>query len=197
MRIRGRRIIASSYMRNIEIMKTLFLTIVLLVVTTVSYAQFSAVRVNALTLTTGTLNAGVDVAFSDKWSIDGSLSWNPISSDHISLSTIAGTVGVRRWRFEPHVGLFWGLHSTAAKYNIYNNSHQIKGFLLGMGSSVGYSWMLSRRWNFTIEGGLGLFYMNDRKPIIDNANLNDITIRHNRKIILAPSKFEVSFSYLF
>ncbi len=38
-------------------------------------AQIFAVRVNALGWTTGTLNAGVEIAVSDQWSVDLSGYW--------------------------------------------------------------------------------------------------------------------------
>ena len=56
----------------------------------------------------------------EKWSVDVSGYWNPISTESLRANILAATVGVRRWRFEPHVGLFWGLHSTLAKYKVGN-----------------------------------------------------------------------------
>lgn len=156
-------------------------------------AQYSAIRVNTLGLATGTINVGVDVAVADKWSIDFSAYYNPIPK----INTLAFTAGVRRWRFEPHVGAFWGLHSTTARYDIGNNTNHYKGWLSGVGATYGYSWMLSTRWNFTLEGGLGVFYMQDKKQARYTPPMDDIFIYHYRRVVVAPSKLEISFSYLF
>lgn len=48
----------------------IILTIVAAIMVNQVAAQYSAVRVNALGIVTGTLNAGVDVAVADKWSVD-------------------------------------------------------------------------------------------------------------------------------
>ncbi|MFR9505996.1 MAG: DUF3575 domain-containing protein [Rikenellaceae bacterium] len=168
-------------------LRAIFIMLVTLTTYTAS-AQFTAVRVNTLALATGTLNAGVDVTVSDKWSIDVAGSWNPIF-DH----STAITAGVKRWRFEPNVGWFWGAHSTYSAFEF----DKAVGFAVGAGSSLGYSWILSRRWNFSVEGGLGLFFVHDRWLVPDTSLLEDIVIRHRKRVMLLPSKVEASFSYLF
>lgn len=179
-------------------MKKYLIVILLALVSLSARAQYSAVRINALGWATGTINAGVDVALSDKWSIEFSGYWNPIGTENLRMKVLAGTLGVRRWRFEPHVGLFWGVHSTVAKYEVGNRRVRYNGWTAGAGCSVGYSWMLSRRWNITLEGGAGLFYMEDMKYSPDAAPTVDEIVVHNyKRVVLAPSKFEVAFSYLF
>ena len=43
-------------------------------------AQIFAVRANALAACTATLNLGVEVALTDRWSLEGALFWNPVRS---------------------------------------------------------------------------------------------------------------------
>lgn len=121
----------------------------------------------------------------------------PHSTERLQFNVLVGTVAVRRWRFEPHVGLFYGIHATAAKYKVGNTGRRYYGWTGGAGASVGYCWMLSRRWNFSLEGGLGVFYMRDTLWHPDSSSLEDILLRHCKRVILAPSKIEVAFSYLF
>ena len=160
-------------------------------------AQYTAVRVNALGLVTGTINVGVDIAIADKWSIDISAYWNPIDTPHLRVKTLAAAAGIRRWRFEPHVGLFWGAHAALAQYRIGNVSNRYNGYLAGLGSSIGYSWMLTRRWNITLEGGMGIFYMDDIQWTPHPSPYEDIYIKRHKRLVLAPSKIELSFSHLF
>lgn len=173
-------------------LKLLILLFVLIITNNVS-AQYSAVRINTLGLTTGTINAGVDITIAKKWSLDISTLYNPIAK----INTMAFTAGVRYWRFETHIGAFWGLHSTTAKYNVGDKIKYYKGWLTGAGVSYGYSWMMSTRWNFSIEGGLGLFYMKDQKRTKYTPPLDDIVIYNYSRLAIAPSKLEISFSYLF
>ncbi len=172
------------------------LLLVFAIHTTVS-AQYSAIRINALGLATGSVNAGVDVAVSEKWSVDVSGYWNPVLTENWRTKILGAVVGVRRWHFEPHVGLFWGLHSSVAQYRVGNRTKRYNGWTIGIGSSIGYSWMLARRWNFSLEGGLGLYYMNDTRWNSSPSPYEDISVHDYRRIILAPAKLEASFSYLF
>lgn len=106
-------------------------------------------------------------------------------------------MGVCRWRFEPHVGFFWGVHSAVAQYRVGNRNKRYNGWTVGIGASAGYSWMLHRRWNFSLEGGLGLYYMNDTRWNPAPPPGDDVFLRHYRRIALAPAKLEASFSYMF
>lgn len=172
-------------------------TFLIIAICTLSFstakAQHTAVRVNALELARGTINAGIDIAVTDKWSVDLSARYNPIPK----MNVMAFTAGIRRWRFEPHVGAFWGLHSTTARYDIENKTNHYKGWLSGIGATYGYSWKLSTRCNFTLEGGLGVFYMQDKRQKRNTSPMEDTFIYHYRRIVVAPSKLEISFSYLF
>lgn len=178
-------------------MKRIIIILLFVLSANIASAQYTAVRVNALGFATGTVNAGVDIAIANKWSVDVSGYWNPIETDALRTKILAVTAGVRRWRFEPHVGFFWGLHTTAAKYKVGRKDTRYNGWLAGIGSSVGYSWMLSKRWNFSLEEGLGVFYMKDTRWNPNTSPLDDVVLHHYRRVVIAPSKLEVSFSYLF
>ena len=95
------------------------------------------------------------------------------------------------------MGLFWGLHSTLAKYKVGNRRTRYNGWTTGIGSSVGYSWMLAKRWNLTLEGGVGIYYMDDLRWHPDPSSYEAIRYEHCRRVVLAPSKIEAAFSYLF
>ena len=94
-------------------------------------------------------------------------------------------------------GAVWGLHSTLAKYKVGNSRTRYNGWTTGIGSSVGYSWMLAKRWNLTLEGGVGIYYMDDLRWHPDPSPYEVIRYEHCRRVVLAPSKIEVAFSYLF
>ena len=132
-------------------MKRIFALLLFVLAANAAPAQDAAVRVNALALATGTLNAGVDVTVSRKWSITASGYWNPIATDNLRMQVLAGTVGVRRWRCEPHAGLFWGLHTGMARYRVGNGCNRYNGWTAGAGSSVGYTWRVARRWSIALE----------------------------------------------
>ena len=138
-----------------------------------------------------------EVAVAERWSVVASGYWNPIATDNLRMKVLAGTVGVRRWRCEPYAGLFWGLHSTVARYRVGNGRNRYNGWTAGAGSSVGYAWRLARRWSFSLEGGLGIYYMDDTRWTPRPSPVEDVLLRHYRRVVLAPAKLEVSFSYVF
>ena len=92
---------------------------------------------------------------------------------------------------------FWGVHSAVAQYRVGNRNKRYNGWTVGVGASAGYSWMLHRRWNFSLEGGIGLYYMNDTRWNPAPPPGDDVFLRHYRRIALAPAKLEASFSYMF
>ena len=162
-------------------MKRIFALLLFVLAANAAPAQDAAVRVNALALATGTLNAGVDVTVSRKWSITASGYWNPIATDNLRMQA----------------GLFWGLHTGMARYRVGNGCNRYNGWTAGAGSSVGYAWRVARRWSFALEGGLGLYYMDDTRWKPRPSPVEGVLLRHYHRVVLAPAKLEVSFSYLF
>ena len=101
------------------------------------------------------------------------------------------------WFFEEYVGHFLGTHLAAAKYDIGGNRFHRKGWLTGLGFSYGYSWLLSTRWNLSVEAGVGFYYMRDTRRDHYVPDDRDEYIYHTRRLVLGPSKCTVGFTYLF
>ncbi len=101
-------------------------------------AQFYAVHVDALALATGTLHAGMDFTLAPKLSLDVSGYWNPIRTQGLRTKFLVGQAGVRLWRFEPHVGPFWGIYASGGTFDVGNRRHHYAGFLVGAGVTYGY-----------------------------------------------------------
>ena len=160
-------------------------------------AQYCAVRLNALGLATGTLNAGIDVAVGPKWSIDLDLYGNLIDAPRLRTRVVAVQPGGRRWCFPPSVGSFVAAHAAYARYNVGGRDDYFNGHLAGVGLSYGHCWLLSTRWNLGVEIGVGVYRMNDANRQRDVPYTDDEYIRHSRRWIVAPGKAAVSFSYLF
>lgn len=178
--------------------KKLIITAILaLCALTGAQAQYYGIKTNAAMLPTGTVNAGFEVSLAKQWSLDVSGYWNPISTDKLSAKFWYVQPGVRYWRYEHFVGPFIGGHATYGQYTVGNDRWYYDGWFTGAGVSAGYSWILTDRWNFTLEGGLGLYYMCDTKYWHDYSDWEKICVRHYRRVVLAPSKIEASFSFLF
>lgn len=177
--------------------KIIILAALLICAVTGVRAQFYGVKANTLGLATGTVNAGVEFSLGKQYSLDVSAYFNPIKTDKFSSQFWYVQPGVRYWRYEHFVGPFYAAHIAYGRYTVGNDRWHYKGWFAGLGVSYGYTWILSKQWNFTLEGGLGLYYMRDTKRFCEYDDWQPIRIVHYKRVVLAPSKLEVSFSYLF
>ncbi len=173
--------------------KFLIITALVLLGSTGARAQFFAVKSNALGLAAGTVNAGVEVAVAKQWSVEVSGYWNPVETDRFRSKVWFVQPAV----YEHFAGHFVAVHPAYGRYDVGGDRFHRRGWLAGLGASYGYSWLLTKRWNFTAEGGIGLYYMRDRRDNYVTDDWSPVTIVHARRVMLAPSKLEVSFSYLF
>ena len=160
-------------------------------------AQFYGIKTNTLAWASGTVNAGVEVSVAKQWSLDMTGYWNPIKTDKFSSRFWYVQPGVRYWLYEHYVGHFFAAHAAYGRYNVGNDRWYYKGWFTGLGVSYGYTWILTKRWNLTAEGGFGFYYMRDRKRLYEIDEWRPECIRNYRRIVLAPSKLEISFTYLF
>jgi hypothetical protein len=160
-------------------------------------AQFYGVKANALALAAGTVNAGAEVSAGKQWSVEVSGYRNSVRTERFAVRAWWVQPAVRRWRYEHFVGPFLAAHPACGRYEVGNREWRRRGWLAGLGVSYGYVWLLSNRWNLTAEGGLGVYCMSDRRENNVTDDWSPVTVVHARRVVLAPSKLEVAFSYLF
>lgn len=103
----------------------------------------------------------------------------------------------RYWFYESFVGHFLGQHLTYVGYDLGSRTKRYKGHACGLGVSYGYAWMLSKRWNVAVEAGAGLYRTKDTRRDPTVGDWDDEYIYRYRRWTLAPTKLEVSFSYIF
>lgn len=160
-------------------------------------AQIFAVRADALAALTGTLHLGGEVSVADKWSVEASGYWNPVKSSSLSMNFHAVQISGRYWLYESFVGHFVGGQLSYVGYDLGSRTRRYDGRAYGLGVSYGYAWMLSKRWFMTVEAGLGIYRTRDTRRDPTVGDWDDEYIYHYRRWTLAPSRLEVSFSYLF
>lgn len=160
-------------------------------------AQIFAVRADALAALTGTLHLGTEISVADKWSVEASGYWNPVKSSSLSMNFHAVQIGSRYWLYESFVGHFVGGQLSYVGYDLGSRTSRYNGRAYGIGFSYGHAWMLSKRWFVTLEAGVGLYRTKDTRRDPTVGDWDDEYIYHYRRWTLAPSRLEVSFSYLF
>jgi len=145
----------------------------------------------------GTLNGGMEIAIAKQWSIDISGYWNPIKTKNFSIRHTYIQPSVRWWLYEHFAGHFIALQVAGGYYDIGKSDYHTKGWFTGLGTSYGYTWLLSKQWNLTAEGGIGFFFIKNKKLSYFVDDWEPEIIRHSQRIVLYPSKVELSLTYLF
>lgn len=110
---------------------------------------------------------------------------------------IALRPAVRYWFYQPYTEHFLSGNLSATLYNVGTEKNYRRGWMAGAGLSYGYAWPLSLRWNFTLEAGIGLYYMQEQHGRHNLSVTEDELIHHTRRLAFGPLKCEVSFTYLF
>lgn len=174
------------------------------------YGQQVAVKNNILYSATATLNAGIEVGISPHWSLDISGNFNAWSSNsqkkwkHLFIQPEA-----RYWfcdRFSRH---FVSAHLLAGSFNLgglQNNisflgtdfsdlsTRRYQGYAFGGGIGYGYAFMLSKHWNFELEGGIGYLFIDYEKFKCAGCGKKIGEGTHN---YFGPTKMSVNLIYIF
>jgi len=129
---------------------------------------YFAVKTNVLHDLTTSMNLGVEMRLSRKWTVDVPFTLNPWTfnkEENTKFKFFLFQPELRFWECEPFNGHFFGVHGHYAYYNVSRlptppfsetmNQHRFEGQLAGAGVSYGYHWMISPRWSFEAEIGAG------------------------------------------
>lgn len=194
-------------------MKSRFLVIFLcLVLGVVSVgAQGVAIKTNLLYDLTATVNAGVEVGLSPKWTLDVSGNYNAWTLSHDrKWKHWLVQPEVRYWFCDRFAGHFLGFHLLGGQYNIGGlkngikflgtdfsqlSDHRFQGWMAGAGVAYGYTWVLGRYWNLEAEIGLGYIY--SRYDKFECAGCGQKTETGQPHHYLGPTKAAVNLIYVF
>lgn len=174
-------------------------------------AQNVAVKTNVLYDATATINAGLEVGLSPRWTLDLSANYNGWTmSDNRKWKHWLVQPEARYWFCDRFAGNFVAAHVLGGEYNIggvgtsFNflgkvdpqfSRRRYQGWFAGAGVAYGHAWILGRHWNLEAELGLGYVYTRyDSYPCATcGKKLEEDKPRH----YLGPTKAAISFVYLF
>lgn len=156
-------------------------------------------------------NLGAEVGLGKKTTLDGNFSINPFTHNHVNrkYKIWIAQPELRFWSCERFNGFFWGIHAHGGEFNfgrVYNpfivnpsNSkeeqmnHRYEGYFYGAGLSLGYQWVLSKRWNFELSLGVGWAHLVFDK--FDCAQCGN-KIKSSEADFVGPTKATMSFIYM-
>ena len=188
--------------------------IILLFVLLFSYnakAQKIAGKTNIIYDVSATVNVGLEVGLSDKWTLDMSGSFNGWST--------SGEKKWKHWMMQPEArywlcdkfsGHFFGFHLHGGQYNIGGvntglkflgtdfsqlKNYRYQGWFVGTGIGYGYSWILDRHWNLEAEIGLGYSYT--RYDKFECAGCGEKVEKGRTHHYVGPTKAALNLIYVF
>ena len=116
----------------------------------------------------------------------------------------------RYWFCDRFSGHFLGGHLLGGKYNVGKLKNNIsflgsdfsrlkdrryQGWFLGIGAVYGYSWILSKHWNFEAEIGFGYVYT--RYDVYPCTSCGTSMAKDRTHHYVGPTKAALNFVYLF
>lgn len=187
-----------------KIVAIVLTTAAFLAVSKNGFSQKVSVKTNLLYDASMTANLGVEVGFSNNWSIDMSVSyngWNLENDNKTKQLTIQPEV--RWWFRERFSGHFIGGHVMFAQYNMagtlpfgikpsFIKDKRFQGGLLGIGFSYGYQWTLTSRLSVETTIGFGYSYVKYEKYGI---SVCSTLIESGIKHYIGPTKIGVTLIY--
>ncbi|MCM1220742.1 MAG: DUF3575 domain-containing protein [Lachnospiraceae bacterium] len=160
-----------------------------------TYAQDVAVKTNGLYWLATTPNAGIEIATSNKFTIELAGAYNPWTfKDDKKMRFWLAQPEMKYWFCEKFEGHFVGMHLHGGQFFGGFNKKRYDGYMAGFGFSYGYDWILSPHWNLEAEIGLGYAYLwYDESPRIPCTKCK----ARKHKNYVGPTKATLSVEYIF
>ena len=171
--------------------------------------QEVALKSNLLYDAFATLNAGVEVKLSDRWTLDVSANYNGWTLDRKWKHWLLQPE-TRYWFCDSFAGHFVGAHVLAGQYNVGNLDNNIsflgsdlsklsdkryQGWFVGLGLVYGYAWILNKHWN--LEALLGFGWAYTRYDIYPCAHCGTKVAENKPHNYVGPTKAAINLVYTF
>ncbi len=186
------------------------LTLILATTFTVK-AQNVALKTNLLYDASATINLGVEIGLSPKWTLDLSGNYNPWTfENNKKWKHWLAQPEFRYWFCEKFSGHFLGLHLHGGQYNVNNfkpdfklfNSdlrkiadYRYEGWFVGAGIAYGYTWVLGKHWN--VEAEIGFGYAFTRFDKFECRKCGEKIEKNQNHHYVGPTKAAINLVYVF
>lgn len=164
------------------------------------YQPRAAIKTNFLYWATTTVNVGLELYLSPKWSLNLHTGFNPWEK-----------LGYKHWLVQPEVRYwfcntfeqhFIGLHGIYGKFNLRDakipftdklEDHVYKGYGIGAGIAYGYHLPISGRWGMEFSLGVGYVYLKYKKYKCEGCSNY---LGKDRTHYFGPTKASVSLLFM-
>ena len=182
-------------------LKKLLLIIAVLVISLNGKAQEFALKTNLLYDATASVNLGMEIGLSKKWTLDISGDYNNWEIKQHKWKHWFAQPEFRYWFCEKFNKGFFAINAIAGQFNLGNlgegfgklSDSRYQGVGYGGGIAVGYAWILGEHWNLEAEIGVGYMYFK-----FDEYNPENDKVATDRcRNYIGPTKAALSFVYIF
>lgn len=170
-----------------------------------------AVKTNVLYDATATINIGIEVGLSSRWTLDlsGDLNAWEFSHGRRWKHWFLQPEG-RYWLCDRFSGSFIAMHLHGGQFNIGNldngidffgsdfgelSDRRVQGWFLGAGVGYGYAWVLGRHWNIEAEIAIGYAYA--RYDKYDCESCDEKIADDKDHHYVGPTKAAINLIYVF
>lgn len=169
--------------------KKLLLTLFLVSLSTITYAQRVSVSTDVLKWGTLSPNMSVDLILSSRLSLNMEGVFNPLLD--IDFKRTSVSTELRWWFKRPMYSHYLGFNIGGSVYSLKLNNDRYKGEMASIGLGYGYSFIISKRISLTPNIGLGCGYVHS----YTNPELKELSpIRTEFKPVV--TRLGISFSYI-
>ena len=158
-------------------------------------AQMFSLGVNGLAAAAMVLNINGEIGLNHSNSIGVDLLLKPVRLDPRCSKMFVGRLYGRKYYKENFVGPFLGYSAGYLNYLIGDDNRKGYGALASL--SLGYGFILSKRFCMNFEVGASLVYSIDRRYIVTPGLYDDDYLITDRRVHLLPFPVSFSISYLF
>ena len=176
--------------------KAFFLLLLLLIPLPSILSQEIALRTNALSWATTTVNLGAEFKISPRLTAGTDIMYKgwTFLSDNRKMGGFLVQPEIKYWFCIPFYKHFMGLHAHYGQYNGGFSKYRYQGDLYGIGVSYGYQWIMSKHWN--IEANIGVGYARVKYEQFECKTCGE-KVKEGHKNYVGPTKAAVSLIYLF
>ena len=176
--------------------KAFFLLLLLLIPLPSILSQEIALRTNALSWATTTVNLGAEFKISPRLTAGTDIMYKgwTFLSDNRKMGGFLVQPEIKYWFCIPFYKHFMGLHAHYGQYNGGFSKYRYQGDLYRIGISYGYQWIMSKHWN--IEANIGVGYARVKYEQFECKTCGE-KVSEGHKNYLGPTKAAISLIYLF
>jgi len=161
-------------------MKKLIFIMISIAVSASLFSQDAAIKNNLVYDATLTPNLGLEFRLGGKQTMDINVGYNPFTfSDGKKFKHWLVQPELRFWMCESFNGTFVGIHAHGGEFSVAGiklpfgmfkplRDNRYEGYFVGGGISLGYQWIMSKRWSFEASLGAGYAFIDyDKYPCPD------------------------------